>query len=113
MSARLVSVNTNTEKQFRKVPRREARLVADFGLGARWVASLFVVEYTVTTFLLKAPRQPPFGGWDSLRIDLMLLAASITVLLVGPGAFALESALARLRRRSSQSSVGAGRPVVT
>ena len=32
MSARLVSVNTNTEKQFRKVPRREARLVADFGL---------------------------------------------------------------------------------
>ena len=83
------------------------------GLGARWVAILFVVEYTVTTFLLKAPRQPPFGGWDSLRIDLMLLAASITVLLVGPGAFALESALARLRRRSSQSSVGAGRPVVT
>src|SRR5438067_7910216 len=32
MSARLVSVNTNTEKQFRKVPRREARLVANFGL---------------------------------------------------------------------------------
>src|SRR2546423_8419368 len=32
MSARLVSVNTNTEKQFRKLPRTEARLVADFGL---------------------------------------------------------------------------------
>src|SRR6476620_1748599 len=29
---RLVSVNTNAEKQFRKVPRPEARLVADFGL---------------------------------------------------------------------------------
>src|SRR5947209_9245424 len=32
MSARLVSVNTNTEKQFGKLPRTEARLVADFGL---------------------------------------------------------------------------------
>jgi MOSC domain-containing protein YiiM len=29
---RLVSVNTNTRKEFRKLPRREARLVADFGL---------------------------------------------------------------------------------
>jgi MOSC domain-containing protein YiiM len=29
---RLVSVNTNLEKQFRKVPRAEARLVANFGL---------------------------------------------------------------------------------
>jgi|SRR5579859_1131016 len=32
MSARLVSVNTNAEKQFRKLPRVEARLVANFGL---------------------------------------------------------------------------------
>src|SRR5579859_4833223 len=31
-SARLVSVNTNSEKQFRKLPRKEARLVVDFGL---------------------------------------------------------------------------------
>jgi MOSC domain-containing protein YiiM len=30
--ARLVSVNTNSEKQFRKVPRPEARLVTNFGL---------------------------------------------------------------------------------
>jgi len=29
---RLVSVNTNLEKQFRKVPRAEGRLVVDFGL---------------------------------------------------------------------------------
>jgi MOSC domain-containing protein YiiM len=32
MNARLVSVNTNAHKQFRKLPRSEARLVADFGL---------------------------------------------------------------------------------
>ncbi len=29
--SRLVSVNTNAEKQFRKLPRAEGRLVADFG----------------------------------------------------------------------------------
>lgn len=32
MSPRLVSVNTSAEKQFRKVPRAEGRLVANFGL---------------------------------------------------------------------------------
>jgi MOSC domain-containing protein YiiM len=32
MSQRLVSVNTNADKQFRKVPRPEARLVTDFGI---------------------------------------------------------------------------------
>jgi putative oxidoreductase len=73
------------------------------GLGSRWVAALFVVEYAVTTFALKAPRQPPFGGWDSLRIDLMLLATSVSILLVGPGAWAVDNlsaaraALARSR----------------
>ena len=32
VSSRLVSVNTNAEKQFRKLPRNEGRLVANFGL---------------------------------------------------------------------------------
>jgi MOSC domain-containing protein YiiM len=32
VNARLVSVNSNSQKQFRKVPRAEGRLVADFGL---------------------------------------------------------------------------------
>jgi MOSC domain-containing protein YiiM len=32
VSPRLVSVNTSAEKQFRKVPRPEGRLVANFGL---------------------------------------------------------------------------------
>ncbi len=32
MNARLVSVNTSAEKQFRKLPRSEARLVANFGV---------------------------------------------------------------------------------
>lgn len=68
------------------------------GLGARWAAVLFVVEYFVTAFLLKVPRQPPFGGWDSMRIDLMLWAAVIAIAAVGPGAFALETLVLRRTR---------------
>ena len=75
------------------------------GLGARWVAVLFVVEFVVTSFVLKVPRQPPFGGWDSMRIDLMLLATSVAIVAVGPGPFALESLM--LRRRSSSASLRA------
>jgi len=32
VNARLVSINGNSQKQFRKLPRPEGRLVADFGL---------------------------------------------------------------------------------
>jgi putative oxidoreductase len=82
------------------------------GLGARWVAVLFIVEFIVTTFVLKAQRPPPFGGWNSLRIDLMLLATAVTVVLVGPGALALESLLDR-SRRGSAAAVSRGRPLAT
>ena len=74
-------------------------LLVLLGLGARWVAVLFVIEYAITSFALKLPRQPPFGGWDSMRIDLMLLAAAIMLVLVGPGAFALESVVWRRQYR--------------
>jgi putative oxidoreductase len=72
-------------------------LMVLLGLGSRWVAFLFVIEYFVTGFVLKIPRQPPFGGWDSMRIDLMLWAAVIAIAMVGPGAFALENLLVRRR----------------
>jgi putative oxidoreductase len=71
------------------------------GFGARWVAVLFVCEFAVNVFILKVPRQPPFGGWDSMRIDLMMLATAIALVLVGPGEFALEHLV--LRRRSARS----------
>lgn len=77
------------------------------GFGARWVAFLFIVEYFVTGFVLKIPRQPPFGGWDSMRIDLMLWAAVIAIAAVGPGAFALETLV--MRRGGTETY--AGRPV--
>jgi len=78
------------------------------GLGARWVAFLFIIEYFVTAFVLKVPRQPPFGGWDSMRIDLMLWAAVIAVAACGAGAFALENVLLR---RGGEADQFAGRPV--
>ena len=65
------------------------------GFGARWVALLFIIEYFVTSFVLKAPRAAPFGGWDSMRIDLMLWISAIVVALVGPGTFALDALLQR------------------
>ena len=83
-------------------------LMVPLGLGARWVAVLFVIEYAITSFALKVPRQPPFGGWDSMRIDLMLLAAAIMLVLVGPGAFALESLLWRRSRRQVASMAVGG-----
>jgi putative oxidoreductase len=84
-------------------------LMLFLGLGARWVAFLFIVEYFVTAFLLKIPRQPPFGGWDSMRIDLMLWAAVIAIAAVGPGAFALESLLLR-RGRADMPMAGRAVP---
>jgi putative oxidoreductase len=64
------------------------------GLGVRWAAILFVIEFFVTSFL-KAASPAPFGGWDSMRLDLMLWAAAISIALVGPGAFALQNLLSR------------------
>ncbi|MBV9579199.1 MAG: DoxX family protein [Chloroflexi bacterium] len=63
------------------------------GLGARWVAILFVIEYFGTGPWIKSHAAPPFGGWDSMRIDLMLMATALALVLVGPGAFALETLL--------------------
>src|ERR687883_633886 len=68
-------------------------LMVLLGLGARWVAVLFVIEYAITSFALKVPRQPPFGGWDSMRIDLMLLAAAIMLVVAGSGELSLDNVL--------------------
>jgi len=80
------------------------------GLCVRWVAIPFVIEFFVTSFLIKAPSPAPFGGWDSMRLDLMLWAAAITIALVGPGAFALQNLLSTRTRAAVEM---AGRPATT
>jgi len=82
------------------------------GLWARWVAILFVIEYAVTSFGLKAMRAPPFGGFDSMRIDVMLWTSAIVLVLVGPGAFALESVVKRIWSRPATAST-TGRAAMT
>lgn len=68
------------------------------GLGARWAAIFLAVEFFGTGLVIKTHRDPPLGGWDSMRIDLMLLATLVAVTLVGPGALALENLLLRRAR---------------
>jgi uncharacterized membrane protein YphA (DoxX/SURF4 family) len=75
------------------------------GLGARWVAVLFICEFAVNALVLKTTSPPPFGGWDSMRIDLMMLATAIALALCGSGQLALETVL--LRRRGPQRMAAA------
>jgi uncharacterized membrane protein YphA (DoxX/SURF4 family) len=73
------------------------------GLGARWAAILLIFEYFTTSMIIKTRAAPPFGGFDSMRIDLMLLVTVVAIALVGPGAFALERVI--LRRAQPQLGV--------
>jgi uncharacterized membrane protein YphA (DoxX/SURF4 family) len=61
------------------------------GLGTRWLGVLFVVEFIVTSFVVKSP----FRVWNDTRIDLMLLAAAVLVVLAGPGKAAVDEMLAK------------------
>jgi len=72
------------------------------GLGVRWVGLLFIVEFLVTTFYVKLPRPAPVGGFDNARIDLMLLAAAVMLVLAGPGKAALDEFLVRRRAAPAQ-----------
>lgn len=64
------------------------------GFQTRYVAILFVAEFLVTTFYVKL-RGP---GWDAGRIDMMILASAVMLLLAGPGRAALDEVW-RGRRR--------------
>jgi putative oxidoreductase len=68
------------------------------GLGTRWVGWLFVIEFLVTTFYIKFPRM----GWDATRIDLMILAAAIMLVVAGSGKASVDDVL--IKRRSETGS---------
>jgi putative oxidoreductase len=69
------------------------------GLGVRWLGLLFIIEFLVTAFYVKLPRPAPLGGWDSARIDLMMLAAAVMLVLAGSGRASLDELL--LKRRAA------------
>jgi putative oxidoreductase len=51
------------------------------GFKVRWIALLIIVEFLVTTFLIKLRGM----GWDATRTDSMMLAAAIMLVLAGAG----------------------------
>jgi putative oxidoreductase len=56
------------------------------GLWTRWFGLIFALEHLVTTFWVKFRLQ----GWNSGRLELMLVAAGILLLLSGPGKAAID-----------------------
>ena len=69
------------------------------GLATRWVAIAFIIEFFITGILIKLNAAPPFGGYESARIDYMLLATAVTLVVGGPGILSLDYWLARRRNR--------------
>jgi putative oxidoreductase len=70
------------------------------GLGIRYVPFWYIAMFIVTAFYVKLPREAPIFGYDSARIDLMLIIGNVMLLLEGAGAWSLDHYLAR--RRSEQ-----------
>ena len=56
------------------------------GLFTRWLGLLFAIEFVVATFWVKLRLM----GWDPGRLDLMLLAGGILLLLNGAGKLAID-----------------------
>ncbi len=81
------------------------------GLATRWVAIAFIIEFFITGIAIKLTSAPPFGGYESARIDYMLLATAIALVIGGPGVLSVDHWLAKRRGRASavQSAVGPSR----
>jgi putative oxidoreductase len=80
------------------------------GLGSRAVAVWFVCEFLVTTFYVKLGRG---AGWDAARIDLMMLAGSLMLVLAGAGKLAVDEWLAHrgsVANRRPGASIAPVRP---
>jgi putative oxidoreductase len=56
------------------------------GFGTRLLGTLFVCEFIVTTFWVKFRLM----GWNDGRLDLMILAGALLLVLAGPGRAALD-----------------------
>ncbi len=72
------------------------------GAVTRWVALLFVLQFLVVAFVVKLPR----AGWDASRIDLMILAGALMLLLAGPGKAAVDEILLRRRTEAAANHGG-------
>ena len=57
------------------------------GLFSRWVGVLFAVQFVVATFYVKWATQ----GFGAARLDLLILASAVLIVLAGPGRAALDN----------------------
>lgn len=56
------------------------------GIATRWLGLLYALEFIVATFFVKFANT----GWDSGRVDLLLLAGGILLFLAGSGRAAVD-----------------------
>jgi putative oxidoreductase len=70
-------------------------LLLILGLGTRLVTLALTVEMLVTTLLVKSRIGfiAPQGGGAGAELDLLLLAASITLLILGAGALSVDESV--------------------
>jgi putative oxidoreductase len=67
------------------------------GLFGRWLGLLFAIQFTVAFLYVKLP-----GGFNAGRLDLMLVAAAILLLLAGSGRASLDERwIEKPRRRGA------------
>ena len=75
------------------------------GLAGRWIAALFAAQFVVATFYVTWPNR----GFAGARLDLLILASSLLIVLAGPGRAALDSLWlergARLRAPSADDDL--------
>jgi uncharacterized membrane protein YphA (DoxX/SURF4 family) len=79
-------------------------LLVLLGLGARWAGLWFVCEFLVTSLYVKIGRG---AGFDAARIDLMILAGALMLVIGGAGALALETILTGRRAELRGETVSA------
>jgi uncharacterized membrane protein YphA (DoxX/SURF4 family) len=71
------------------------------GLATRWVAVAFIIEFFITGIVIKLTSAPPFGGYESARIDYMMLATAIALVIGGPGVLSVDYWLARRKGQAA------------
>jgi len=67
------------------------------GFLTRWVAIAAIIEFFITGIVIKLTSAPPFGGYESARIDYMLLATAIALVVGGGGVLSVDYWLAKRR----------------
>ena len=64
------------------------------GAGVRWLGMLMVAQFLILAFFVQLPSR----GFGAARLDLMMLAAGLMLVLAGAGKASVDEMLARRRR---------------